>query len=148
MCKEKATIGLGKELTRAEVNLQRVILETIVKSFIICLVIYAGIKGHPVRDVQSFIGAVFFCFVIVAMLGWGLWPLVHSRDYMVFYDNGIEFCHKRWSFEELGEIYFSDVSSNVVLFTKNYMETDVKVFNITYLKDGRKKFNRAYYKTI
>ncbi|MCM1322638.1 MAG: hypothetical protein NC218_00450 [Acetobacter sp.] len=145
---DELSMELGAKLSQADVHLGKIISETVVKILIIAVIIFAGVRGHSVEAVRSIFGVCFFAVILLTMVGWALLPLVHFKDYIVFYEEGIEFCQKKWRFDELGEISFSEISSNVMLFTKIYMYTDVKTFDITYIKNGKKNFNRAYYKTI
>ena len=50
--------------------------------------------------------------------------------------------------EDLGEISFMEVKSSYSLFARVYMCTEVRDFNVTYIKDGKRNFNNAYCNAI
>lgn len=73
-------------------------------------------------------------------------PLIHLRDSIIFYENGMEICKKAWTFNELGDIYFT--YSNRILLSLTYMNTSVKNFDVTYIKDAERNYHIAYFDTI
>ena len=50
--------------------------------------------------------------------------------------------------ETLGNISFMDVRSNFSMFERTYMCTEARRFNVTYIKDAKKNYNRAYFNEI
>lgn len=142
----KLDIDLGKKLTQAKVNVQLIILKLLLRSMLVTIIIIAGLRSNPPASITPN-GAIFCLLIIAAIILWILFPLFHLKDYIIFYENGIEFNNQKWTFEELGEINFLDVKTNTSFFTNKYLETDLKDLNITYIKDAKKYFNKAYLKT-
>ncbi len=90
-------------------------------------------------------------FLVILVLSCVLWigfPLFHCGDFIAFYKRGIVYCKRKWTLEELGEISFLDVRTNYSFFTRTYMRTAVRDFNLTYIKDGKKNYNRAYFEAL
>lgn len=84
---------------------------------------------------------IIFCVGMIVFFG--LFPLIHLRDKLEFYENGIVFGKKTYTLKELGDISWRN-SSNVIDST--YMRTNVKSFNVTYLVHPKKAYNQAYLK--
>ena len=82
-------------------------------------------------------------FSIGLIVVFGLFPLIHLRDSLEFYENGIVFSGKTYYLKDLGEVRWHN-SSNVISST--YMKTNVKSFNVTYLIHPKKAYNQAYMK--
>ncbi len=142
----KLDIDLGKKLTHANANIQLIILKISLRFLLVSIIIIAGLRSNPPATITPN-GAIFGILIILSVILWIFFPLFHLNDYIIFYENGIEFNKQKWSFDELGEINFLNVKTNTSFFTRKYLETDVKNFNITYLKDTKKYFNKAYLKT-
>ncbi len=100
--------------------------------------------GKPVSVLAGILGVL----PILTYFIWALWPLSHCRDYMTCYEGGMDICGVKRTLEELGDISFLDNRSGASLFIETYMCTSVGRFNITYIRDGKKCFNQAYYNTI
>ena len=140
---------LGRKLTEAHANMGKIALRTILRVLLAGVVIIAGVRGNPPQGgpVSVLAGLLASCVALCAAV-WVFFPLIHCRDFMEFYENGIVICKRKWTLDELGEITFMDARSNRSAFTRTYMCTDVRNFDITYIKDGKKSFNRAYLKVI
>lgn len=157
--------GGGKTLKRGEkkrmeeeLYFGRKLEEAGVKKWLIFL--RAGLRASPMaalllvnlmRGMEkpvSVLAGILGALPVLAYFVWALYPLIHCRDYMTFYEGGIDICGTKRTLEELGDISFMDNRSGVSLFTETYMRTSAGRFNVTYIRDGKKCFNRAYYNTI
>ena len=140
---------IGRKLTEAHVDLGKIVVRTGLRVMLAGVVILAGIRGNPPRGGPvSLFAAVLAVLIGLIAAAWVFFPLTHCRDEIAFYENGIVFCRRRWKMEELGNISFTDVRSNRSLFKRTYLCTSVRRFDITYIKDGKKNFNRAYFEVI
>lgn len=140
---------IGRKLTEAHADIGKIALRVSLRVLLAGVVILAGVRGNPPQGMPDSLWAGFL--VILIALGAAVWlffPLIHCKDYVLFYENGIVAGGRRWTLDELGEISFMDVRSNYSVFTRTYMCTSVRKFNMTYIKDGKKNFNRAYLNTI
>ena len=142
MQKEKE---LGWELARAQADKGKILLRTGIRVILAGVIVLAGIRGNPPDGGPvSFLAGALVALIILAAAAWVFWPLTHYRDFAVFYENGAVLGQRKWMFAELGEISFRDVKSNRSLFTRTYLCTSVRNFDVTYIKDCKKNFNRAY----
>lgn len=142
MQKEKE---LGRELARAQADKGKILLRTGIRVILAGVIILAGIRGNPPgKGPVSFLAGAIVALIILAAAAWVFWPLVHWREFAAFYENGIVLDRRKWMLEELAEISFQDVRSNRSLFTRTYLCTSVRKFDVTYIKDCKKNFNRAY----
>ncbi len=142
-------IYMGRKLTEARANMGKIIFRTMLRVLLAAVILLAGIRGNPPNGKPaSFMAGLLASLMILAAAVWVFFPLIHCKDHVVFYENGILMGRKIWLLEELGEISFMDSTSNRSFFARTYMCTDIKNFNITYIKDAKKNFNRAYLNTI
>lgn len=139
-------INLGKKLTQTNANIQLITLKISLRLALTLTIVFAGLKSNPPNQITT-VGAILTTIMIFSVIIWILFPLLHLKDYIIFYEKGIEFNKQKWTLEELGNINFLNFRTNTSFFTRKYIETDVKDFNITYLKDTKKYFNKAYLKT-
>lgn len=136
---------LGRELARAHADMGKILLRTGLRVILAGVIVLAGIRGNPPgRGPVSFLAGALVALIILAAAAWVFWPLTHRRDFAAFYENGIVIGPRKWMLKELGEISFQDVKSNHSLFIRTYLCTSVRKFDITYIKDCKKNFNRAY----
>lgn len=141
-------INLGRKLTEAHANMGKIALRTLLRVLVAGVIILAGVRSNPPgKPVSILAGALVLVMIVVSAI-WVFYPLIHCREYMTFYENGIEFCGRRWCLDELGQISFMESKSNYSMFARTYMCTEVRKFDVTYIKDGKKNFNRAYFDTI
>ena len=140
---------LGRKLTKAGPNMGKIAFHTGIRVLLAGVVIVAGVRGNPVqgKPVSVLAGFLAALFVLGAAL-WVFFPLFHCRDYLVFYERGIDIKGRKWTLEKLGEISFMEAKYSYSLFGRTYLCTEVQNFDVTYIKDGKKNFNRAYYDVI
>lgn len=137
--------ALGQELARATADMGKILLRTGIRILLAGVIIAAGIRGNPPgRGPVSFLAGALVILIGLIAAAWVFWPLIHCKDFAAFYENGMVLGQRKWMLEELGEISFQDVKSNYSLFSRTYLCTSVRKFDITYVKDCKKNFNRAY----
>ncbi len=142
-------MNIGRKLTEAHANMGKIILRTTLRILLAGVITLAGIRGNPPNGKPvNFVAGLLVTLMILAAAVWVFFPLLHCKDHIVFYENAIIFGQKIWPLKELGEISFMEAKSNRSFFARVYMCTDIKNFNITYIKDAKKNFNRAYLNTI
>ncbi|MCI8597854.1 MAG: hypothetical protein HFJ10_05360 [Lachnospiraceae bacterium] len=140
---------IGPKLTEAHADMGKIIFQTSLRILLAGVIIVAGIRGNPPKGGPvNLLAGIIVTLIILGAAVWVFFPLKHCKDFMAFHENGIVFCKRAWTLKELGNISFVDSKSNRALFTRTYMRTQAKVFDITYIKDGKKNFNRAYYNFI
>lgn len=76
-------------------------------------------------------------------VGFGLFPLIHLRRYMAFYERGIVYGKRAYLWSELGSAGWRDHTTGGI-FHSLIMETNKKNFDVTYLANPKKQYNRAY----
>lgn len=142
MQEEKA---LGKELARAKADMGKILLRTGIRVILAGIIVFAGIRGNPPeRGPVIFLAGALVVLIVLIAAAWVFWPLVHCRDFAAFYEKGMVLNQRKWMLQDLGEIFFQDVKTNYSLFGRTYLCTSVRKFDITYIKDCKKNFNRAY----
>lgn len=145
--------ALGRKLTEAYSD-KKIIIAAVIIRFCIVLFFEFAILG----DVKSRIGFEEFfdtqamiriVFINVIMIGFCLFPLRHIKDYMIFYEKAICYKGKIYMLDSLLPVSWSYSIIPIPLFWyQNEMITKQKVFNIAYMKDVDKQFNRAYLNII
>lgn len=119
---------------------------TFLRIAFVTLIVFAGIRSNPLALPSDLLRLFLVLLIVALVLIWVFFPLIHLKDYMIFFNTGIEINKRKYNLGDLGEIIFLEHKSGI--FSKYYMRTDIKDFNITYMKDVRKTFNRAYLHTI
>lgn len=136
--------SLGKKLTQAHADKGKIFFRAGIRWGLALLIIAAGLRSRPLVKPVSFLAGFVVFLLAAAVAAFLCWPLRHLRDYIEFYENGLCYCGRSWSFSELGEISFREVRSNRSFFADIYMDSAKRRFLMTYIKDGKKQFNRAY----
>lgn len=136
---------LGNKLSEAPCNKGKVAFNVTWRLALCLLCMFAAIGGVSGVSRWSETGPNWWelIFLGIPTLIFGLWPLIHLRDNLEFYENGIVYHKKTYTLKELGEISWHN-SGNA--FTSTYMRTNVKGFNVTYLVHPKKAYNQAYMK--
>lgn len=140
---------LGRKLAEAHANIGKIILRTSIRILLAGIIILAGVRGNPPQGKpDNFLAGFLVLLIVLCAAAWVFFPLIHLKDHVLFFENGIVAGGRKWTLDELGEISFADMKSNYSVFTRTYMCTAVRKFDMTYIKDGKKNFNRAYMNTI
>lgn len=135
---------LGAKLAEALPDKGKILLHTACRTalaIIISLAGSGGIRGMG-KWFASFRGIAIFSVLWIAFLAVGLYPLVHFKDSLEFYENGISYKGRRYLLSQLGAISFRDYSYG--LKTSCMMDTDARVFDVTFLERPKRAFNKAY----
>lgn len=134
---------LGAPLTQTEPDKPKIILHTVCRTAIAIFVCLAGSGGtHGMEkwfaDVK---GIIIFFFLWTVFLAIGLFPLIHLKDSLVFYENGICYRGICYLYSQLGSIRFRDLRSHIIVH--NIMDTDLRTFDVTYLKRPKYYYHQA-----
>ena len=140
--------SMGRKLAQAHANMGKILFHTAIRLTLAGVIVLAGIRGNPPGRPVNFLAGSLAAFIALFALMWVFFPLIHLGDGLEFYETGIIIGKRPWRLDKLGKISFMDVKSNYSLFSKTYMCTEVRQFNITYIKDAKKNFNRAYFDGI
>lgn len=92
-------------------------------------------------EVPPRFSAVIVNVVLTAVFG--LYPLIHMREYLAFYEYGIVYRRKAYLWSELGSVGWRDHTYGG-LFHSVLMDTDRRVFDVTYVANPKRQYNRAY----
>ncbi|MDE6203664.1 MAG: hypothetical protein K2O16_10160 [Lachnospiraceae bacterium] len=141
-------ISMGQKLAQAHADKGKILFHTAIRLTLAGIIVLAGIRGNPPGKPVSFAAGLLAAVIALIALIWVLFPLIHLRDCLEFYETGIVIGKQSWTREKLGEISFMDVKNNYSLFGQTYMCTEVRRFNVTYIKEAKKNFNRAYFNGI
>lgn len=138
---------LGNLLTEANSNKKYILMHAIVR-FILCTIFFIGIMGYIKKGGRvSDYGTIFFAIrsIIICLIGiiYILIPLIHWKDYIGFYENGIKFNNKKIKFEKEESIRFRKQSLSI-LGRYLILETSKKNINVTYMNMPKKQYQRAY----
>lgn len=98
-----------------------------------------AIRNFAVRPPDTRI--VLLDVVLTAVIS--LYPLIHLREYLAFYEYGIVFRKKAYLWSELGAVEWRTHTYGGI-FTSVVMATNKRAFQVTYLKQPKKQYNRAY----
>ena len=146
MKEEKA---IGQKLTEAHANSGKILLRTALRILLAGVIILAGVRGNqPQGKPVSLLAGFLAVLIALGAAVWVFFPMIHWRDCVLFYENGIVAGGRKWTLDELGEISFKDIRSSYSVFSRTYMCTAVRNFDMTYIKDGKMNFNRAYFDTL
>lgn len=136
---------LGRKLTEAYSDKKIIIIKIIIR-FCISLIYQVALTTVENFDKQTIIRIV---LVEVVLIGFCLFPLTHIKDSVIFYEKAICYKGKIYMLDSLLPISWSySIIPIPLLWYQNEMITKRKVFNIGYMKDVDKQFNRAYMNTI
>lgn len=140
---------IGRKLAEAHANIGKIMFRTSLRILLAGIIILAGVRGNPPQGRPvSYLAGFLATLIALGAVAWVFFPLIHWKDCVLFYENGIVAGGRMWMLDELGEISFLDVKSNYSVFARTYMCTSVRKFDMTYIKDGKKNFNRAYFDTV
>ena len=90
-------------------------------------------------DIKGIVTLLVLWAIILAI---GLFPLKHLKDSLIFYENGICYHGINYLHSQLGPIRFRD--SHYGIIVHNMMDTDLRTFDVTYLKRPKYYYNQAY----
>lgn len=130
---------LGNMLTQILVD-RKVILKQVASIMAVGLMLASLVCYF--KSAQGYLaGSVILAYVAAVLLG--LFPLVGSRDYIIFYEHGMNYCGEAFLYEESGYPEFQVIPQNkgkvaVFLKLKN------RIFNVSNMEDFMEQYKRAY----
>ena len=135
---------LGAQLTQAVLNKPKIILHTVCRTailVILSIVCPGGIHGiaKMFTDLKGIIMVLVLWTISLAI---GLFPLIHLKDSLAFYENGICYNGMNYLHSQLGPIRFRDFHSGYMVH--NMMDTDLRTFDVTFIKRPKYYYNQAY----
>lgn len=141
--------ALGKKLTEACVSKSRIVIRILIR-FAICLFFSLALAGAAKGSrmaggnagPQTVLGTVLLTATAILFI---LFPLRHRKDYIQFFEQGICYNGKAWTFDQLAPIHWS-YTEIPVLGDRITLVTRQKALKVTYLKDVMKQYNLAYMK--
>ncbi len=136
---------MGKKLTQASSNKAKIVIYVIIRTALVLLICLAGVRGiHGLKEwFSSLRGILIFCVLFMLSLVWSLYPLIHLRDFLIFYENGICINGKKYFFTEIGKVGFCDYQTGII--THQMMQTDLRNFDVTYVERPKRAYNEAYF---
>lgn len=137
---------LGAQLTQAPLDKSKIILHTVCRTAIavfLCIACPGGIQGigSMFADIKGIIILLILWAITLAI---GLFPLIHLKDSLVFYENGICYHGVNYLHTQLGPIRFRDFRGGINIIVHTMMDTDLRTFDVTYLKRPKYYYNQAY----
>lgn len=130
---------LGNMLTQIFVD-RKVILKH-AASFMAVGLILASLFCYYKSSQGYLAGSVILAYGAAVLLG--LFPLVGSRDYIIFYEHGMNYCGEAFLYEESGYPEFQvfpQKKGKVTVFLK----LKNRIFNVSNMEDFMEKYKRAY----
>lgn len=147
MTRNAALEQLGCKLTECGADKKKIALRTGLH-LAFCLLMdivslggISAIRNFAVRPPNM--GVVILDVVLTAVIG--LYPLLHLRDALAFYEYGIVFRKRAYLWSELGSVEWR-THTRGGFFTSVVMATNKRTFQVTYLEQPKKQYNRAYMK--
>lgn len=80
---------------------------------------------------------------LILTLGFGLYPLIHLKEYLAFYEYGIVYRKRAYRWSELGSVSWREHTYGG-FFRSILMDTNKRVFDVTYVTNPKKQYNKAY----
>lgn len=135
---------LGRKLTEARCNKLFIYAKLGIRIGVAAVIVFSGVRSYSGDGPVNLWAGIICALIAIAALLFVLWPATHFKDYVEFYEYGICYCGQRWTFEQLGNLSFTEYKSRASFFTDIYMDGRGKRFDVTYIKDAKKQYNRAY----
>lgn len=130
---------LGNMLTQIFVDM-KVILKQVAVFMAVGLAL-ASLVCYYKSSLGYLAGSVILAYVAAVIFG--LFPLTGSREYIIFYEHGMNYCGESFLYEESGYPEFQVIpqkNGKVTVFLK----LKHRVFNVTNMEDFMEKYKRAY----
>lgn len=140
----------GQKLAEAVPKYKHIYLVAVFRILFVLVIVLEGEGGFDgvISSFESGTWQVCVIGIAVAILV-GLVTLRHKKDIMEFYEYGICFRGRWYSFEDLGQISWESLSNrHMFFFDALRMQTDIKSFNVTYVDHPKRAYNQAYMNSI
>lgn len=86
-------------------------------------------------------GSVIFAYAAAVLFG--LFPLIGSRTYIIFYEHGMNYCGEAFLYEESGYPEFQVIPQKNGRLTV-FLKLKSRIFNVSEMEDFVDKYKRAY----
>lgn len=135
---------MGMKLTEAGADKSKIFLWTAIRTTVAILLSLAGTmsNGGFAWWFASLRGIMILAVLWTIFLTAGLFPLVHLKQYLIFYQYGFCYCGRNYLFSQTGSVHFRDIHTG--LMTHCRMQTEIRSFDVTWIKQAVKQYNRAY----
>ncbi len=130
---------IGQVLCVAKANTPIIILALVIRLAFATMFTLAFASSGINLSVGILIAITFLIAII---------PLTYFKYELAFHEYGFTFKGKSWTFEEITDLVFVKGKTNYEFFPRTRMRTNVKVFDVTYVKDAPAAYQKAYMKTI
>ena len=131
---------LGIKLSEAGSDKKKIYVTTVIRVVVLAAFLFAVSGGG-----KNFVNMGMLIVSVLIVLGIGLYPLSHLPEKIEFYDNGITYCGKAYLWSDLRSVEWRDHTAGGI-FCHTVMATESKVFDVTYLEQVKKQYNKAYLK--
>lgn len=142
---DKRNNELGELLSEAFPNKTKIVIHTVCRIILVIVICLAGTRGFDglKHFFISIKGILIFFIIFIPSIIWGMYPLIHLKDNLKFYENGISINGHRYLLEQLGNITFYDYSYGIK--NEQYMKSSIRNFNVTYIFRPKRAYNEAYF---
>lgn len=130
---------LGNMLTQVFVD-RKVILKQIA-TFMAAGLLLASLVCYYKSSQGYLAGSVILAYAAAVLFG--LFPLVGSRDYIIFYEHGMNYCGEAFLYEESGYPEFQVIPQKKGRVTV-FLKLKNRIFNVSNMEDFIEKYKRAY----
>lgn len=135
---------LGQKLSEATADKYKIFINVFCRMGLVLLLSFVGVGG--LSEASKWFGDVkgilVFLLIFIPSLIWALYPLRYMKSKLEFYEKGFVYKGGVFLLQEVGEITFCDYVYGFK--TEQYMKSDLKKFNVTYIYRPKKAFNEAY----
>ena len=135
----KQEARLGNMLTQVFVD--KKVIWTQVAGFMSVGLVLASVLCYYKSSRGYLAGSVILAYVAAVLFG--LFPLIGSRDYVIFYENGMNFCGESFLYEGSGYPEFQVIPQKNGKLTV-FLKLKNRIFNVSSMKDFIVKYKRAY----
>ena len=135
---------LGKKLTEAQADKKKIVLHVSMRTLLVLIITLAGVKGINglIEWFSSWKTILMFFLLFIPSLLWGLFPLTHLKDKLKFYELGMSINGHIYLYQDIGMLTFYDYTYGIK--TEQYIKSNVKNFNVTYIYRPKRYYNKDY----
>lgn len=136
---------LGRKLAECESDKFKIAIQTGWRTALCLLLDIANLGGISAirhwKEVPP--DSAILILDLVLTIVFGLFPLIHLREYLAFYENGIIYRKQTYFWSDMGSPDWRDHTIGGI-FNSTMMRTKIKSFDVTYVKNAKKQYNKAY----
>lgn len=128
--------NLGRKLSEAGADKKRILLNVGIRAVLGIIFMLAGISSIKDNPIFALVMLLIIIFIVV-------YPyLSHRKDYVIFYENGVDCKGEVWPLSSLEPISWRTISMQVG--SRQKMDTKIKEFDVTFIDGAKSAYNRAY----